>query len=75
MADRTIVDWAPYSQHIPLKCKNHPDLRWHTKNIGSIGERSIFFSDWQHMENECKCSLDDLVPLTHEEALAEGWKD
>lgn len=31
----------PYGTHIPMTCKNHPNLRWSTKNIGG---RSIFFS-------------------------------
>lgn len=31
----------PYGTHIPMTCKNHPNLRWNTKNIGG---RSIFFS-------------------------------
>jgi hypothetical protein len=30
--------------HISLRCKVHPHLRWHTKNIGWIGARSIFFA-------------------------------
>lgn len=30
--------------HISLRCKNHPNLRWSTKNIGWIGARSIFFA-------------------------------
>lgn len=39
-----------------LTCVNHPNLRWHTKNIGYIGVRSIFFSggvlpDGSHQES------------------------
>jgi len=30
--------------HIPLRCVNHPDLRWTTKNIGFVGARSILFA-------------------------------
>lgn len=37
-------------EHIPLTCKNHPELRWSTKNIGAQREngevilaRNIFF--------------------------------
>ena len=41
--DGRIVAWAVYGQHIALTCKNHPDLRWSTKNIEYIGARHIFF--------------------------------
>lgn len=64
-----IDDRYEYGRHIPLTCKNHPELRWSTKNIGNIGQRSIFA-----ITNECACSLADLRPLTEEEhnALAKG---
>ena len=42
---------------VQLKCKNHPHLKWHTKNIAPIGCRTIFTE--QH--EECDCSLSDLV--------------
>ena len=42
--DDRITPTAEYGVHIPLTCKNHPELRWHTKNIGGIGSRRIFFS-------------------------------
>src|ERR1044071_5505075 len=42
--DGRITPFAKYGEHIPLFCVNHPDLRWHTKNIGGIGARSIFFT-------------------------------
>ena len=53
---------APYGQHIALTCKNHPHLRWSTKNIAPIGARSIFY---QSAEPECSCSGSDLevVPI------------
>lgn len=44
--------------HIELKCKNHPDLRWSTKNIDFIGARGIFFSSYQG--GECACPGSDL---------------
>lgn len=31
------------TDHVSLTCRNHPDLRWMTKNIDYIGARSIFF--------------------------------
>ena len=66
-----IVQSAPYGQHIALTCKNHPELRWSTKNIRPIGCRSIFFDDWDTKTNkllrECSCSLYDLIPLETEE--------
>jgi hypothetical protein len=40
----TIDPEQPWGEHIMLTCKNHPNLRWHTKNISYIGARSIFFS-------------------------------
>lgn len=55
-----IVQFAPYGQHIGLYCVNHPNMRWHTKNIGCIGMRSIFFSG---MERECDCSISALRVL------------
>lgn len=47
--DRIDVN-RPRGEHIPLTCKNHPELRWSTKNIGALREdgspmlaRNIFF--------------------------------
>lgn len=54
-----LTDKAPYGQHIALTCKNHPNLRWSTKNIAPIGARNIFFSSWP--EPECSCSGSDLI--------------
>ena len=50
----TIDPSQPFGQHISLMCKNHPDLRWSTKNIGYIGARSIFY--FSHSVPECSCS-------------------
>lgn len=51
-----------YGRHIALRCKNHPHLRWSTKNIAPIGARSIFFSG--NFGEECDCSGDllEVVP-------------
>jgi hypothetical protein len=57
--DCTIDPTQPYGQHIGLTCKNHPDLRWSTKNIDYIGARSIFYNT--HFHAECDCSTRDLV--------------
>lgn len=57
-------------QHIKLKCKKHPKLRWNCKSIavnsdGSYnGRRNIFFRG--HVErrgviDECVCSASDLT--------------
>lgn len=48
---------AEYGQHVALRCKNHPHLRWSTKNIAPIGARNIFFcgddkGDSPRIENE-----------------------
>ena len=57
--EQTIDPDQPYGQHIALTCKNHPDLRWSTKNIEFIGARSIFyFSD---TKPECSCSGNNLI--------------
>ncbi len=32
------------NEHIELACKEHPHLRWGTKNISHIGARSFFFN-------------------------------
>ncbi len=58
-----IVKWARYGEHIPLTCKNHPDLRWSTKNILHIGARTIFY-DHEMTEPECDCPLSDLVVVS-----------
>jgi len=58
-----LTDKVPYGQHIPLACRNHPHLRWSTKNIAPIGARSIFYkSD----ERECDCSAFDLYVVEDE---------
>jgi len=66
--DDRIVDWAEYGEMIPLRCKNHPEKRWHTKNILCIGARSVFYnlmSDWE-MGSECPCPASDLEPVPPE---------
>jgi hypothetical protein len=62
------------SSSVSLTCKNHPDLRWNTKNIMYIGARSIFFfgrykegeiacETWEDGSyvRECECPFGDLV--------------
>jgi len=53
----TLRDDVEYGKHILLRCKNHPELRWSTKNIAPIGARSIFF---QGDGRECDCPGSDL---------------
>lgn len=61
-----ITTKAPYGQRIRLTCKNHPELEWSTKNIGSTRdgkiyrERSIFFDLWHADKEECSCPGSDL---------------
>jgi hypothetical protein len=50
---------VPYGRHVALRCKNHPHLRWSTKNIAPIGARNIFFLG-KPGEVECSCSGSDL---------------
>lgn len=41
MNDNRISTMAAWGEHIPLKCKQCGAL-FHTKNIGRIGDRTIF---------------------------------
>ena len=62
--DGRIVATAPYGQHIALTCKNHPDLRWSTKNIAPIGCRHIYFDLMGDTPGcECDCPASDLIPV------------
>lgn len=56
----TIDPDQPYGQHIALTCRNHPELRWNTKNISYIGARSIFFASARQGATECSCPMSDL---------------
>ena len=75
--DGRIVEFIEYGRHIALRCRHHPDLRWSTKNIGSIGARSIFYcgairdGKCNNAVPECTCSGDDLEPCPEE--LGHPW--
>lgn len=73
MGTNRIVDHALYGEHIPLKCKNHSDKRWSTKNIGFIGYRTVFYNLYNvyGMGPECDCKPGCLIPLTAKEARGE----
>ena len=62
MNDGRITKKAPYGMHIGLRCCNHPDLRWSTKNIGYIGARRIFYNLAYDLDAppECECDVEDL---------------
>ena len=62
MGDDRMTDLYPDTGHIPLRCKNHPEKRWSTKNISHIGARSIFYNLFHDpdMGDECTCSMRDL---------------
>lgn len=64
MTDGRIIKTAAYGQHIQLRCKCHPNLRWSTKNISHIGARSLFYAlgDYNAPE-ECDCKIDQLEPV------------
>ena len=69
MFDETRIDPdQPWGQHIDLRCRNHPELRWHTKNIDFIGARTIFFRGFEEGLAECPCPLRDLevVPVAEQ---------
>ena len=60
------IDESVTDTHVTLTCKNHPHLRWYTKNVDHIGARSIFFQGLESDEfrasvEECSCSAKDLV--------------
>jgi hypothetical protein len=64
-----LANWGQYGEicvackdrsHISLTCKNHPELRWSTKNISPIGARNIYF-EGSRGQLECKCSIKDLI--------------
>lgn len=65
--DARIVKSAPYGAHIQLRCKNHPNLRWSTKNISHIGARTLFYAleDYQ-APPECDCPIGDLEPVPYD---------
>ena len=66
--DDRITKLADRGRHIPLRCKNHPEKRWSTKNIDFIGARSIFYN-LNHdpgMGPECPCSA-GLLEVVEEE--------
>ena len=64
MNDGRLTRKAPYGQHIALTCKNHPELRWSTKNIAPIGCRTIFFSLFgEGAQPECNCPAKDLIVI------------
>ena len=59
--DNRICKNTEYGEHIILRCKNHLKKTWSTKNIISIGHRSIFYTNsWMEhptMGSECDCSI------------------
>lgn len=55
-----IVTWAPYGEHIPVTCVEC-GAKYHTKNIESIGSRSIFAYN-----SDCEHSIDSLEPDENE---------
>lgn len=74
MSDGRIVDFKEYGQHIALRCKNHPELRWSTKNISPIGARTLFYDLMDECRvPECDCKLGDLEPVPLE-AYTKGDK-
>jgi hypothetical protein len=62
LGSHPITDKAQWGEHIALTCKNHPALRWSTKNIAPLGSRSIFYLSWE-IAPECSCKADDLIPV------------
>jgi hypothetical protein len=67
----TIDPTQPYGVHISLRCKNHPDLRWSTKNISYIGARSVFYQEGLSGP-ECPCLMSDLEVVPDEPCIHPG---
>lgn len=63
-----------------LRCKNHPDLRWHTKwqainNLGKYtGARHIYFNLMGDPQGarECDCSAEELELVPGQEMPKDG---
>lgn len=60
--EHTIDPSQPYGTKILLTCRNHPEMRWGTKNIDYIGARTIFYQGLN--DDECPCPLSDLTAVT-----------
>jgi hypothetical protein len=62
--DGRIIEGKEYGEHIELACRNHPEKRWSTKNIGCIGARTIFYNleGDRNMGQECDCPASCLYP-------------
>lgn len=61
---KKIAEWAEWGIHIPLKCQGCGAL-FSTKNIGRVGDRSVFFGfngQGKEEASNCKCSFDLLKP-------------
>ena len=58
-----ITNKARYGEHIELICINHPALVWSTKNIDSIGCRTIFYNLGGDIDypQECDCKSGSLM--------------
>lgn len=60
--------------HARLTCKNHPDLRWLTKNpyqrglhyLGLADDIEITKENAKYMWQECDCAFIDLVVIVEE---------
>lgn len=65
--DPRITKKAPYGRHIGLRCRNHPELTWSTKNISPIGCRTLFYNlgGYPDAPPECACPMRDLevIPI------------
>lgn len=70
--NHTIDPKQGYGVHIALTCANHPELRWHTKNIDFIGARSIFYATTDAAE--CLCPGADLQVVKVQEDL-DAWAE
>lgn len=62
--DFRIDNSIPYGEALALTCRNHPNLRWQTKNIDWIGARSIFFLGGVDEEGN-KVRADDRMGIIH----------
>lgn len=64
-----IVPWAEYGDHINVRCQNHLDCIYSTKNIEYIGARSIFHIQGIECPKECPRKFEPVIPKNWRKAL------
>lgn len=60
--DLIVVQGVEYGALIMVRCKNHLNLRWFTKNIAPLGSRRLYecAREGRYL---CACTFRDLEPV------------